>query len=555
VRPAGSADARPAAGFMQKISQAFNLGLILASGPALAVAASSAPPLDGYVEAVMKQWAVPGLAVAVVKDGELIFAKGYGVRQAGRSEPVDANTIFEIGSMTKSFTTAAAAILVDEGKLQWDGLVTSYLPGFQFSDPWISSHATLEDIAAHRTGIDANIVWNARTSGTDRVLQRVRFLAPANHFGEYFYSNTGMMTLGGIVEKVSGQRWEDFLASRLFAPLAMTRSGADRELYIPRSNLAPCWLCAAPERAVIGLEALAEREKNVAAPHGLSVQGNLPPGKGRRMQVWPWRNDRAGPAGAVNSTAHDMAQWLIMQIDQGEYHGKRLLSRTQAQRMHSPHVSTYAAGHDENSIYARSLVQFGYGYGWQVGMYRGHKMISHSGGQVGFGSHMLFFPEQRLGIVVLQNADYRDANEQLAIARRFADDYLGLVPLDWNAYQAGQWSRRHEAREQNPNEEFERVRIKAEDAQRYVGDYENPALGAVSIRLERGTLVLEFEPLCQADIYLPDPYEGTLVFHSVDRSQMSISFTFGDDGMANGLVLGKHGGELQPFPFRKIHVD
>jgi len=105
----------------------------------------------------MNQWAVPGLAVAVVKDGEVVFAKGYGVREVGRPERVDENTIFEIGSMTKSFTTAAAAILVDEGKLQWDSLITSYLPGYQFSDPWITSHATVKDIAAHRVGIDANL--------------------------------------------------------------------------------------------------------------------------------------------------------------------------------------------------------------------------------------------------------------------------------------------------------------------------------------------------------------------------------------------------------------
>jgi CubicO group peptidase (beta-lactamase class C family) len=544
--------------FMQRASQAFFLWLFLTCGAATAVPSASTPPLDGYVEEVMNQWAVPGLAIAVVKDGAVVFAKGYGVRDSGRPEPVDENTIFEIGSMTKSFTTAAAAILVDEGKLQWDGLITSYLPGFQFPDPWITSHAILKDIAAHRTGIDANIVWGRSSTDLDSVLQSVRYLTPVSHFGEYFYSNTGMMTLGKIVEKVSGQRWEDFYESHLFAPLGMTRSSVKRETYIPRANLAPCWLCTAPERAKIGLDALDKRETNVAAPHGLSVQGNLPPGKGRKVDVWPWRNDRAGPAGAVNSTAHDLAQWLIMQIDQGEYRGKRLFSRTQAQQMHSPHVSTYEAteaprSSDETSN-GQSLVQLGYGYGWRVEIYRGHRMISHGGGEVGFGTHMLFFPEERLGIVVLGNVDYRDSDGHIAIARRFADYYLGLSPLDWNAFEARQWTPKHEARELDPKEELERHRIKInkEDAERYPGDYDNPAIGAVTILSEQEALVLKIEPLLKADIYLRDLQHGSVVFRGADRWQMSIAFTLGDDGKVSGFVLGKDGGELLPFVFGRL---
>ena len=535
--------------------KAFYLRFILVWGAVMVVPAAWAHALDGYVEEVMKQWAVPGLAIAVVKDGEVVFAKGYGVREVGRPEPVDENTIFEIGSMTKSFTGAAAAILVDEGKLQWHGLITSYLPEFQFSDPWITSHATLEDIAAHRVGIDGNVVWAGRTVDLDSVLHSVRYLPPASHFGEFFYSNTGIMTLGKIVEKVSGQRWEDFYASRLFVPLAMTRSNVEREAYIPRANLAPCWVCVAPEHAKIGLDALDKRETNVAAPHGLSVQGNLPPGKGRKVELWPWRNDRAGPAGAVNSTAHDMAQWLIMQIAQGEYRGKRLLSRAQAQQMHSPHVSTYETGQDETSLYGQSLVQFGYGFGWRQGIYRGHRIISHSGGEVGFGSHMLFFPQERLGIVVLQNVDFRDSNGHLAVARRFADDYLGLSPLDWNAYETGQWSPKHEAREIDPGEGIlrQRHRINKEDAIRYLGDYSNPVIGAVSILSDQETLMLQIEPLAKGEIFLRDPQHGTVVYLGADRWQMSISFTLSDDGKVSGFVLGKDGGELLPFAFDRLN--
>ncbi len=532
--------------------QPFALVLTMVGSWASAASLPPAPPPNDYVEATMRQWAVPGLAIAVVKDGEVVFSQGYGVKQAERSEPVDENTIFEIGSMTKSFTTAAAAILVDEGKLRWEGPVTSYLPSFQFSDPWITAHATLEDIAAHRVGIDANIVWNIGNNDLDSVLHRVRYLAPANHFGEFLYSNTGMMTVGKIVERASGKSWQELFETRLFAPLSMTRSSTDRESYIPRENLAPCWLCTAPGAAKLGLDALAVRERNVAVPHGLSVRGNRPPGEARRVEVWPWRNDHAGPAGAVNSTARDMAQWLIMQIDQGRYKGKRVISPDQAQRMHSAHVLMQSAGEEDASHYGRSLVNFGYGYGWSVGIYRGHAMISHSGGQVGFGSHMLFFPGERVGVVVLQNVDYRDSNLPLVVARRFADYYLGIPPLDWNAYEAGQWSRKHESREQYPDEDYRPTAFDKKSAERYLGDYENPAIGMVSVLLDEGMLMLKIDTLCKADIYMSNPQDGALVFRSADRSQMSISFTRGKDGTASGLVLGKNGGEILPLVLAKV---
>lgn len=494
---------------------------------------------------------MPGAAVAVVQNNRVILEKGYGVRELGRPETVDANTIFEIGSMTKSFTATAAAILVDEGRLRWNDRVTAHLPQFQFPNPWLTTNVTLEDLAAHRVGLDANLLWAARPWNMDLVIERVRFLTPAGHFGEFFYSNTGMMILGKVVEEASGQTWQSFFEDRLFAPLGMSRSSVERQAYLPRERLAPCWHCPSPDGARMGLSALDAHERNVAAPHGLVVSGEWRADGRRVVEVWPWRDDRAGPAGAVNSTAHDMAQWVMLHLGAGEYEGHRIFSRAQAREMHSVHVTTGERDPEERSAYDRALAEQGYGYGWRVASYRGHRMLWHGGGQVGYSSVMCLFPDRRLGIVVLQNLHFRDTASQRSIALKFADHYLGLSRLDWDSHEGARWMASRRQRELlSPAASAQRMKS---HASAFIGHYRNPALGEVAIDWHLGGAALELGP-STADLHFQDRMRAVAVFRGSDRRQISLVLTSDQHGTPTGFVLGEQG-ELQPLIFKRVSTQ
>lgn len=187
-------------------------------------AEAAAHELDGFVAAVMEQYAIPGVAVAVVDDGELVFAKGYGVQQIDRPDRVDENTTFGIGSVTKSFTAAAAAMLVDDGKLAWDAPIIDYIPSLHFSDPWLTAHATVRDLVAHRLGIDEPWLYLARSGDLDRTAQVVRYMKPSVPFRTFLYSNTGYGLLGKTIEDTSGRSWDEFITERILKPLGMNHS-------------------------------------------------------------------------------------------------------------------------------------------------------------------------------------------------------------------------------------------------------------------------------------------------------------------------------------------
>jgi len=184
--------------------------------------------IDAYANTVLQTWHGPGMAIAIVKDDKVVFQKGYGVRELGKPDPVDENTLFAIASNTKAFTTASLAILVDEGKLSWNDRVTKYLPDFQMYDPWVTSQLTMRDIVSHRSGLDTfsgDLLWYDTTYPTDEIIRRIRYLKPVSDFRtRYGYQNLMFITAGRVVEKVSGMKWPDFVRTRILDPLGMNRT-------------------------------------------------------------------------------------------------------------------------------------------------------------------------------------------------------------------------------------------------------------------------------------------------------------------------------------------
>ena len=199
---------------------------MLAGPPAHAQQAPLAG-LDEYVNKAMKDWGVPGVAIAVIKDDRIVLAKGYGVRELGKPEPVDERTLFAIGSSSKAFTAAAIAMLVDDKKLKWDDPATQYLPGFQLYDPYVTRELTVRDLLTHRVGLErGDQLWYATTFDRDDILRRIRYLQPSSSVRSKFgYQNIMFLAAGKIVKSVSGQEWDDFVRERIFVPLGMKDTG------------------------------------------------------------------------------------------------------------------------------------------------------------------------------------------------------------------------------------------------------------------------------------------------------------------------------------------
>ncbi len=252
--------------------------------------------IDAYAEKTRADWNVPGIAIAIVKDDKVVFAKGYGVRELNKPERVDENTLFAIASNSKAFTTASLAILVDEKKLDWDDKVVKYLPEFQLYNQYVTSELTIGDLVSHRSGLDTfsgDLLWYETKYNSDEILRRVRFLKPKSSFRSSFgYQNLMFIAAGRIVEKVSGKTWAQFVAERILTPIGM-------------SNTNTCVLDY-------------KTGDNVAVPHNES---------GGKLRALP-QGVVDGAAGAVrlNSSVVDVAKWLRLQLGRGKFEGKQIFS-------------------------------------------------------------------------------------------------------------------------------------------------------------------------------------------------------------------------------------
>lgn len=432
--------------------------------------AQAPPPLDGldaYVERSMREWEVPGLAIAVVHRDSVVFARGYGVRELGGSEPVDEHTLFAIASTTKAFTTAALGVLVDEGKLAWDDPVTRHLPAFELGDPYLTRAFTVRDLVTHRGGLArADLLWIAAPFGREEILGRLRHLdAVAPFRARYGYSNLMYLTAGEVVGEVSGTSWDAFVAERLFAPLGMERSTT-------RS-------------------AVVEARRNVSASH-TRVDGRVRPVARRNY-------DNLGGAGAAFSTAHDMAQWVRLHLNGGTYEGKRILSPETTAELHTPQIMMRSDSVDRRLFPTTHFDA--YGLGWYLQDYHGRKLVHHSGTVNWTRTHVGMIPEEEVGVVVITN--FSGSNLARALMLRVLDAYLGVPPTDWSAEYLA-LDRRSAGRSEAREREVEASRLRdtrpALPLERYAGTYTHPLYGEMRLSHEGGRLVLRYAPDYVADL-------------------------------------------------------
>jgi CubicO group peptidase (beta-lactamase class C family) len=448
---------------------AIALVLLLGLGRGSAACAQEMPlkDLDDYIVKQMHEWDVPGLAIAIVKDDKIVLAKGYGVRKLGDKTPVTERTLFAIGSNTKAFTAAALAMLVDEGKLKWDDPVIKHLPGFRLKDPYVTRELTVRDLLAHRTGLDRlELVWYGAPLSREQVLLRLRHADPGRNFRSRFsYQNMMYLVAGQTIPALTKTSWDDFVQQRIFKPLGMTSSNTSTKAL--------------------------EGAGDVATPHQ-KIDG--------KVDIVPWRNlDNVGPCGSINSCAHDMAQWLRLQLGEGMFDKQRLLSSGAIQEMHTAQMAMrYEGMMAKLNPHAHFM---SYGLGWMLTDHRGVKVVEHGGGIDGMLSQVALVPEKKLGVVVLTNM----APNLLpgALKYRVLDAYLGAPARDWSAELRKTLKDGLKlADEAEKKQEKERIKDTRPSLAlgKYAGTFHDDLYGDVQIIKEKDKLVFRYGPSFVGDL-------------------------------------------------------
>ncbi len=368
----------------------------------LAQPAVSGPPpdLDLLVGRAMEAFEVPGLALAIVKDGKVVRVQGYGTRESTRDDPVDAHTRFGIASNTKAFTATALALLVEEGRIEWDAPVIRYLPWFRMWDPWVTREITVRDLLVHRSGLGLGqgdlLGWPPSDRTREEIVRAIRWLEPKTSFrSAYAYDNVLYHVAALVIEEVSGLGWEEFVESRIVAPLGMAETRVSR--------------------------ASVHEPGNVARPHA-RVEGLVRP-------VRPFDATNTNASGGINASAADMAKWMLVHLDSGRVAGGAPLFSPATTRELWELVTPIPVRPPPPGLEPLRPRFNGYGLGFFVRDYRGRRIVTHTGSLPGYVSRLTLVPDLRLGVVVLTNAEAGEAFE--TITQHVLDHYLGAPAFDW----------------------------------------------------------------------------------------------------------------------------
>jgi CubicO group peptidase (beta-lactamase class C family) len=438
--------------------------LLLVASPLAAAAQQPPPGFDAYVRRVMETFNVPGLAVAVVKDGRVLVAKGYGVRRLGERAPVDAATRFGIASNTKLFTATALGLLVEEGKLRWDDRVVDILPAFAMSDPYVTRELTIRDLLVHRSGLGLGagdlLWWPPTTYDRKEIVRRIRFIPLATSFrSAYAYDNVLYLVAGEVIEAVSGLSWEDFVQRRILQRVGMTESDVRHSAAGARGN--------------------------VAGTHA-EVNDTVRP-------IAPFLSDNTNPAGGIMSGAADMAKWMIVQLDSGRVAGGERLFTPATTAELWREVTPMPIGDIPTELPHLRPHFSGYALGLDVRDYRGRFLLQHTGGLPGYLSKVAMLPELRAGVAVLTNQESGAAFN--AIAYRVIDFFLGARPVDYPTVYAGILRKNRaqvRAFEQRAATTRDSTSGPSLELSRYAGTYRDPWYGDVLIEPEGAGLRVRF---------------------------------------------------------------
>ncbi|MCX5516418.1 serine hydrolase [Kaistia algarum] len=416
--------------------------------------------LDGIAQAILKQSGIPGMAIAVVQDGRTVYAKGFGVRKVGETAAVDADTVFQIASLSKSLSGSVVAHQVGAGVIAWDTPVVAHLPWFALKDPWVTQHVTIADLFSHRSGLPDHAGDNLEDIGFDRreLLERLRLLPLEGFRDTYAYTNFGLTAAAESVAAASGKTWEDLATAVLYEPLGMNSTSSR----------------------------FADFEKRPDRAFGhVKVGGGYQP----KYQRQP---DAQSPAGGVSSSVNDLARWMTMILQDGEFNGQQIIPEGAL----LPAITAEMISSPSYAVDARPSF---YGYGFGVGITpSGRVLISHSGGfALGAGTYYAMLPSAHVGIVVLTNAAANGVAE--SVGASFMDlvqfgavtqDWLGLYTPRFNAMSAPAGDLVGKSPPEHPTA--------AGKLASYAGVYDSPYFGEATIREVDDHLELSIGPAGKA---------------------------------------------------------
>jgi CubicO group peptidase (beta-lactamase class C family) len=414
--------------------------------------------VDVLVEKTMKAFNVPGIAVGIIKDGKLVLAKGYGVTNINTKQKVDANTLFGIASNSKAFTANALAILVDEGKINWDDKVIKYLPDFKMYNDYVTNEFTIRDLLTHKSGLGLGagdlMIWPDGHDFTPKdIVKNIQYLKPVSGFRtKYDYDNLLYVIAGEVIEKVSGKSWCDFVEERIMKPIGMKNSAASWNRLKDTTN--------------------------VIVPHV--------PMKDKLDVIKRYTNPIFDAAAGLYASVNDISQWLNFQMNKGNFDGKQLISEKQIMETWSPQTIL-----PNRSGYPYSTNFKSYGLGWQLTDINGHLQVSHTGGLDGIVTQTIMFPKEKLGIIVLTNQQSGAAFT--VISNTIKDSYLGLEKFDHLSNLTQDRKQKEDDADKVTDEVWAQVdkNLKAKtkiDYKKYIGTYKDNWFGEVTIYEKKGKL-------------------------------------------------------------------
>jgi CubicO group peptidase (beta-lactamase class C family) len=433
--------------------------------------------INSFVLQMMAEWKIPATSITIVKDGKPYSSFALGLKNTQKNIPNTVNTLFPIASCTKSFTAAALAILVDEGKLDWNKPIKEYMPDFQLYDDEATRTVTARDILSHRTGLPRHdYVWLFANNDRKTIFENLKYLKPSKPlYAQYQYNNLMYMVAGVLVERLSGKTWESFVKEKILLPLDMNSTVLNySEMF------------RSPDYA---MSYKSENEQLVEVGFGSNI-------------------DAIGSAGSIKSNALDMTNWLVMQLQNGQYNGKKIVSEKNLRENHTPVQVVFPAEAKYPELGFSS-----YGMGWNMNVYRGQQRRQHNGSIEGFRSQMTIFPNNQLGIFVTTNTSTADYYYVNIITNFIADNLLNMSVIDWNS----------RLKKERDDAKFEEEKKKKEhDASRkmgammshpidyYAGIYEHPAYGVLQVfKTDKGLRAVYHNKQVELAHFHYDYFEGT----------------------------------------------
>jgi CubicO group peptidase (beta-lactamase class C family) len=498
--------------------------LAIALGLATAAPAFAAPPpapalppgarpaeIDQLAARILQTFQVPGMSVAVVKDGQVLFAKGYGVRAVGKPEKVDADTLFGIGSNTKAFTVAALSTLVDEGKLHWDDKVTDLLPGFRLYDPYVTRELTVRDLLSHRSGLGLGsgdlMLFPPSDFTRAEIIHNLRYLPPASSFrSKYAYDNLLYIVAGDLIPKLTGVSWEQYVQTKILDRLG---DGCAATLTLTAGN------------------------RNVAAPH-VVIDDKL-------TEVPPDPSTAYDPAGSIECNASGMAAWAKLQLADGRFaDGSALFSAARHREMWSPQTIVPVGPPDPKNPVETHFRN--YGLGWFLEDYDGVERVTHTGGLIGMVSYVSLLPEQHVGLIVLTNQ--QSGGAMSSMMQTLLDAFLHQPAHDW----VGIWKKRTDEAEARGDaaDRAADAAIKTAGGRAflpldaYVGTYHDPWRGDATVTKQGDKLRLTFSRTKDMQGELQAMNGNVFAVRWEDKSLKAdalVNFRTGMDGAVSGMTM------------------